>query len=128
MQMKDKRFMVTGGSAGIGLAIARMLIEMITQARHWEQMEEARERCGLDPEPAPFHWTVMGHLERVNKQRRAAQRQQMEKQLEYRAQQAKIARRRDSMRPNISRRVENERRVTNRARAESGAGSASTGE
>lgn len=92
-----------------GSMIPCLLRTMTATARHWEQMEEIRAEHDMESLPAPFHWTVMAHLERINKLRRAAQREQMQRQLAEHQKQAKIARRRDAFRPNVSRRVLNER-------------------
>ena len=53
MQMKNKRFVVTGASAGIGLAIARMLIEdgsrVAITARGTARLRAASEEIGATP-------------------------------------------------------------------------------
>lgn len=109
----------TNGMASLfpGPTIPCLLVTLIHTARHWEQTEEIRTEHDMEPVPAPFHWTVMQFLARVNELRRAAQREQMKQQLELRQKQAKIARRREAFRPNVSRRVINERNA-NRARAQ----------
>lgn len=101
-----------------GPTIPCLLRTMIATARHWEQMEEIRAEHDMESVPAPFHWTVMAHLERINKLRRAAQREQMQRQLEQHQKQAKIARRREAFTPNVSRRVLNERRNKDSAGAQ----------
>ncbi len=101
-----------------GVLIPGLIGTMLATSRHWEQMEEIRERCGLEPEPPPFHQSVMALLARINKIRVALQREQMQRQLEHHQKQAKIARRREAFRPNVSRRVLNERRNTDSARAQ----------
>ncbi len=53
MQLKDKRFLVTGASAGIGLAIGRMLIaegsRVAITARDAERLRAAAEEIGATP-------------------------------------------------------------------------------
>ena len=53
MQLKDKRFLVTGASAGIGLAIGRMLIaegsRVAITARGAERLRAAAEEIGATP-------------------------------------------------------------------------------
>jgi len=103
-----------------------LLRTMLATSRHWEQMEEIRERCDLESEPPPFHQSVMALLYRINKIRVAAQREEMRRRLEHHQKQAKIARRRDAFRPNVSRRVLNERNA-NSARAQGTTGPVEAG-
>lgn len=53
MELKNKRFLVTGGSSGIGKATARKLIEkgakVIITARHGQRLEEAAKNIGAIP-------------------------------------------------------------------------------
>lgn len=91
---------------------------MLDVARQWEAGNTWREHDGHEPLPPPFSVTVMSMLERVNESRVKAERrmaaEQSRRHSEAAAQHAKL----ELLKPNVSRRVLNERRERTKQRIE----------